>query len=108
MTALTMLKDQNGLIGFYCEGHSGYDDAGQDIVCASISTATQFCVKYLEKKGISHTLTVREALIECKADRFSKEFEDLLNILCDLAEDLAEEYPEFIRFEIMEANGNEI
>ena len=32
--------DQNGRIsGFSCSGHSGYGEAGEDIVCAIVSTA---------------------------------------------------------------------
>ena len=108
MTTLKLLKDREGLVGFHCEGHSGYAQAGQDIVCASVSTATQFCVKYLENKKIPHTLVMRDARITCRVKRFVPEFGDLLNVLRDLAGDLAEDYPEYIRFEIMEANGNEI
>ncbi len=35
--------DQKGRIqGFCCSGHSGYADAGSDIVCAAATTAVQF------------------------------------------------------------------
>ena len=35
--------DQDGRIsGFCCSGHSGYAEAGSDIVCAAVSTAVQF------------------------------------------------------------------
>lgn len=31
-----------------CQGHAGYADAGNDIVCAAISTLTQTLVKHME------------------------------------------------------------
>ena len=35
--------DQDGRIsGFCCSGHSGYAEAGSDIVCAAVSTAVKF------------------------------------------------------------------
>ena len=39
MTHVTIYRNQeNAFIGFLCEGHAGYADAGEDIVCAGIST----------------------------------------------------------------------
>ena len=35
--------DQDGRIsGFCCTGHSGYAEAGADVVCAAVSTAVKF------------------------------------------------------------------
>ena len=39
MTTITFTAEGERITGFTCEGHSGYADAGQDIVCASISSA---------------------------------------------------------------------
>ena len=39
MTRITIYRNQeNAFTGFLCEGHAGYADAGEDIVCAGIST----------------------------------------------------------------------
>jgi uncharacterized protein YsxB (DUF464 family) len=39
MTSITVFRDLNHQIrGFHCIGHAGYADAGEDIVCAGIST----------------------------------------------------------------------
>ena len=39
MTQITIYRNQeNAFTGFLCEGHAGYADAGEDIVCAGIST----------------------------------------------------------------------
>ena len=45
MTNVTIRKNQNDkIIGFDLCGHAGYSNFGDDIVCASISTATQMTV----------------------------------------------------------------
>ena len=37
-----VFKERNGeIVGFTCNGHSGYADVGADIVCAAISTLVQ-------------------------------------------------------------------
>ena len=41
MTKITFFKKNNLFIGFKAEGHSGYSEAGTDIVCSAVSTATQ-------------------------------------------------------------------
>ncbi len=39
MTHITIYTNQEtAFTGFSCEGHAGYADAGEDIVCAGIST----------------------------------------------------------------------
>ncbi|MCQ2437870.1 MAG: ribosomal-processing cysteine protease Prp [Clostridia bacterium] len=48
-TAITFLKETDGrLIGDSCEGHSGYAEAGSDIVCAGISALTLSILNGLE------------------------------------------------------------
>lgn len=40
MITADFFKSQNDkLLGFSISGHSGYDDAGKDIVCAAVSSA---------------------------------------------------------------------
>ena len=41
MTRITIYCRDNTYIGFCMEGHSGYADAGEDIVCAAVSAITQ-------------------------------------------------------------------
>mgnify|MGYP000083857710 CR=1 FL=1 len=39
MTTVTFLTEESRIIGFEVSGHSGYADAGEDIVCAAITSA---------------------------------------------------------------------
>ena len=41
MTKITIKKTVNGdYAGFTCEGHAGYAEKGQDIICAAVSILT--------------------------------------------------------------------
>ncbi len=49
MTQVTIYRDRKGAFtGFRCEGHSGYAVAGEDIVCAGISTLVINTVNAIE------------------------------------------------------------
>ena len=41
MTTVTFLTEEARIIGFDAIGHSGYADAGEDIVCAAITSAVR-------------------------------------------------------------------
>lgn len=43
MTRVTILKHGDNIVEFSCEGHTGYAEYGEDIVCASVSSIVQGC-----------------------------------------------------------------
>lgn len=43
MTTIRFFCDRGRLSGFVSEGHSGYGPAGEDIVCAAITSAIRLC-----------------------------------------------------------------
>ena len=50
MTEITILRDREGAyLGFDCQGHAGYADAGEDIVCAGISALVINTVNAIEQ-----------------------------------------------------------
>ena len=49
MTKITFYKTEDGIYyGFRENGHSGYEDAGKDIVCAAISAMTMLIINTVE------------------------------------------------------------
>ena len=48
MTKVTIFKQHGLYKGFEVSGHSGYADAGEDIVCAAISALTINCINSIE------------------------------------------------------------
>ena len=49
MTEVTFFKRNGKLLGFSAEGHSGYAEEGNDIICAAISAVTQTAAIYAEE-----------------------------------------------------------
>ena len=41
MTDIKFFKNGNVFVGFVCSGHTGYDEFGKDILCASLSGMIQ-------------------------------------------------------------------
>ena len=54
MTTVTFLTEESRIIGVEVSGHSGYADAGEDIVCAGVSSLTDSAylgiTEYLHRK----------------------------------------------------------
>ncbi|MBQ6947327.1 MAG: ribosomal-processing cysteine protease Prp [Clostridia bacterium] len=102
MTTLRLLKKQQQPIGFQCEGHSGYAEEGEDIVCAAISSMTQFCIMCAEEFDLPIRYCKDEAWLECSVETPDPIFSGLLNTLEKSISQLQEDYPEYICLEIME------
>ena len=83
MTTVTFLTEGKRIIGFDAKGHSGYAEAGSDIVCAAITSAVRLV-----------DATVNDVLAESTC-------QSLLAGLMLYFTELHDEYPENI--EVMEA-----
>ena len=44
MTRIVFYKKNNQFVAVESNGHTGYDEIGKDIICATISTAVQTCI----------------------------------------------------------------
>ena len=61
MTTLTFISDGSRIVGFDAAGHSGYAQSGQDIVCASVSSAVNLAAVTLnEVMGLAAAVHVDE------------------------------------------------
>ncbi|MBQ6205617.1 MAG: ribosomal-processing cysteine protease Prp [Oscillospiraceae bacterium] len=61
MTTVTFRTDKGLVTGFTCQGHSGFGDAGTDVVCAAVTSA----IRYLEATvndalGLAASVRVRD------------------------------------------------
>ncbi len=70
MTHVSIIKTRNGEYrGFNCIGHSGYAEAGEDIVCAAISILVINTINSLEQlagEKIKLVTNQEEGLIDCR------------------------------------------
>ena len=84
MTHVSIIKTRDGEYkGFNCIGHSGYADAGEDIVCAAISVLVINTLNSLEQLAGERFKLVtneEEGLIDC---RFKKNINEKSVLLLD-------------------------
>ena len=48
MTRITFYKSKGVFYGFEEQGHTGFDDAGQDVLCSAISAMTMLIINAIE------------------------------------------------------------
>ena len=104
MTTVTFRMEEDRITGFDSEGHSGYAEAGADIVCAAITSAIRLVDATVnDVLGLSASVKVREedARIEFRLPGgLSPEAEyacqSLLTGLMVYFAELHDEYPENI------------
>lgn len=99
MTKATFYFKESVPLGFLIEGHSGYANEGEDIVCASISSAA-----YMVANTITEVLKVEPQILVSdgkmkllvKEEQSHKTKDILLGLKLHL-EALEEQYPEFVK-----------
>ncbi len=80
------------------KGHSGYDELGKDIVCASVSsisiTTINACIR-LENEKIQYE--EKDGFLDIKVKENSRVINILMNNMIDLFKNLEEDYPNYIK-----------
>ena len=108
MTQVEMIYDNNIIIGFRMEGHAGFNTKGPDILCASLSTASQMTINGVldwtglslddviketdERKAILHVCMPSSLHVSTTAQQLFKSFEMYV-------EQLADQYNEYVTLE---------
>ena len=95
-------EKQGLLIGFRFSGHSGYAEAGEDVVCAAVSSAVQLTVNILDSLGVTTDVKVGENVISCKVKGNDKDAAVILEQLRLHFEAILEEFPNTINITISE------
>ena len=57
MIAVTVLKNEQGIIEFECKGHAGFDQYGKDIVCSAVSVLIINTINSIEELTTQKTST---------------------------------------------------
>lgn len=95
-------RKNGSLCGFDIGGHSGYAEAGSDIVCAAVSSAVQLTVNLLDAFGCKPVVSAGENTVRCIVGRTEYAELRLLNQLKAHMQSVSEEFPETIRITISE------
>ena len=103
MTTVTLFHDSGALVGFQAEGHSGYAQAGEDVVCSAISALTTAAANGLtEILGLCPAIEAEDGFLYVMLDQQTGE-EDLekagiiLNTMALGLRSIAETYGNFIK-----------
>ena len=116
MTKVTFFKRDGIFFGFQESGHTGFDEQGNDILCAAISAMTMLIINTIEISYSSNvdytideettdvTLKVLAALPEYESDE-NKRFavSGLIQGYFYQLNDLVEDYYDFLEVNVIEA-----
>ena len=106
MTSIKIVKSKlTGFSSFKSEGHSGYSEAGTDIVCAAVSSVTELVINILESFFVDFKLDIREdsasvlcQIIESEANSQKKEIiENIVGGYAEYLKQLSDEYPTYLK-----------
>ena len=108
MTTVTFLTEDARIIGFDVQGHSGWGESGEDIVCAAITSAVRLVEATVnDVLGLCAAVKVREADASISlrlpgglANTAESTCQNLLTGLMVYLAQLHDEYPDNI--EVME------
>lgn len=108
MTTVTFLTEDARIIGFDVQGHSGWGESGEDIVCAAITSAVRLVEATVnDVMGLCAAVKVREADASISlrlpgglANTAESTCQNLLTGLMVYLAQLHDEYPDII--EVME------
>lgn len=97
-------RSSQGLVAFSISGHAGYADAGQDIVCASVTSAVQLTANAItEQFGVNAKVTVDENKISLRLPTGAKKGAQLLlEALFEHLTVLSEDYKNTIQIIVSE------
>ena len=108
MISALLLRNGDRFTGFRASGHSGYAEAGSDIVCAGVSVLGCTCVNSLESLlGVEVILKASEdGLLEFDLPEVPREAQPGVQILMGALgqglSDLQDAYPKYVKFKIKE------
>lgn len=78
MTKVTFFRSNGVIFGFGEEGHSGYADAGEDILCSALSAMTMLIVNTVESSysaDVEYVVTEEETKITVRSRAALPEYE---------------------------------
>ncbi|MBQ7035891.1 MAG: ribosomal-processing cysteine protease Prp [Clostridia bacterium] len=102
MTTVEFKREENKITAFTVSGHTGYGEAGDDIVCASVSSVVWCTVNGLsEIAGLPAEYESREGFVSLKvpplSDRERETADVLLESMYAFMQSLSAQYSEFVK-----------
>lgn len=98
MVNIKITKENDFVKEVIIKGHCGYDEAGKDIVCASVSSialTTLNAIIRLNNDLVDYKS--QDGFLEIKLKKNDRVINILMNNMIDLFKDLVEDYPKNIK-----------
>ena len=109
MISAVLYQAKGRYTGFLASGHSGYAEAGSDIVCAGVSALSITCVNAMENLlgiQVSPRVEERTGMLAFDLPELVGEQESgaqlLMGALGQGLRDMQETYPGYVKFQIKE------
>ena len=101
MTNVVFYAQNGNITGFKIEGHSGYGQAGSDIVCAAISSVAQATIMGLEEvANVPMDVDVKEGFLKATLASHSQKYLSKSSVLLKTMklalEDIAGQYSDYM------------
>lgn len=108
MVRVMIFRSNHQVIGYEIKGHSGFAEAGQDIVCAAVSVLAQTGANALEKiAGVKPEIHLKDGYLQVILPKNLQESEReqakiiFETILIGL-QDVVEAYPRYVKLKYRE------
>ncbi len=70
MTRVTIFRQNGRIAGFLADGHTGFAEEGEDIVCSAVSAVTQTAILGLtEVLNLPAAVEVQDARLSCMLEK---------------------------------------
>ena len=95
----TVLNTDGSIRRFTVDGHSGFAESGEDIVCAAVSSTVWMTINGIEKQNLARlSYKERDGFVDCIVEeKFSDGADVLLNSLVMFITELSGQYKEFLK-----------
>lgn len=99
MSTVVLYRAPDGQVtGFEVSGHTGYAQAGQDIVCAALSFLAVTCANALESTAkLKPSVSQRDGLLRVRVDKVNDEARIIFAVFSQGISDLQESYPQHVK-----------
>ena len=115
MTKIVFYRNNGIYYGFREEGHTGYEDAGDDVLCAALSAMTMLIINTIEvayASDVDYTVDEGATVITVKSKAALPEYEEderkryaVSGIFCSYfyqLNDMLEEYYDYLQVEAVD------
>lgn len=103
-----IFRSNHEVIGYEIKGHSGFAEAGQDIVCAAVSVLAQTGANALEKLvGVEPEIQLEDGYLQVMLPKNLQESEreqakTIFETILVGLEDVVEAYPRYVKLKYRE------